>query len=453
MVRNSDLAAHPLIRKNYPVLSEALLSGASPQLRNMASVGGNLMQRTRCTYFRDPSYPCNKRTPGAGCAALHGYTRGHAVLGTSDRCIASFPGDMPVAMAALDAVVRTRRPHGGERTIPLADFYVAYGDDPARETVLEHGELITAVELPATPWFARSHYLKVRDRASYEFALASAAVALDLDERDGGRIRDCRIALGGVGSKPWRSREAEQALAGARAEEGTYQKAAEGGSLARRPPPAEGQRISRSSWRSAPSPGRWRRPRRRRYERHESAGSGRAAGRPHLGGRPADRSRRRPSQDHRRRPLCRGRPSQGARLRDDRAEHHREGGDHRDRHRRGAPLSRRPHRPHPRERPRAEEAAKGRQGRSAAVRQDGGGPPAAVGQRDPLRRPARRRGGRRHPGARPPRGGPGRRPLPRGEAGARPRRRRDLPSWARTWGGRCSTIAATPKPLSRLPVW
>jgi xanthine dehydrogenase YagS FAD-binding subunit len=224
LVRNSDLAAHPLIRKNYPVLSEALLSGASPQLRNMASVGGNLMQRTRCTYFRDPSYPCNKRTPGAGCAALHGYTRSHAVLGTSDRCIASFPGDMPVAMAALDAVVRTRRPRGGERTIPLADFYVPYGDDPARETVLEHGELITAVELPATPWFARSHYLKVRDRASYEFALASAAVALDMD---GGRIRAARVALGGVGSKPWRSPEAEQALTGARAEEKTYQAAAE----------------------------------------------------------------------------------------------------------------------------------------------------------------------------------------------------------------------------------
>jgi xanthine dehydrogenase YagS FAD-binding subunit len=241
LVRNSDLAAHPLVRKNYPVLSEALLSGASPQLRNMASVGGNLMQRTRCTYFRDPSYPCNKRTPGAGCAALHGYNRGHAVLGTSDRCIASFPGDMPVAMTALDAVVRTRRPHGGERTIPLADFYVPYGDDPARETVLEHGELITAVELPATPWFARSHYLKVRDRASYEFALASAAVALDLD--GSGRIRAARVALGGVGSKPWRSREAEQALAGARAEEKSYQAAAEAALRGARPQKDNGFKI------------------------------------------------------------------------------------------------------------------------------------------------------------------------------------------------------------------
>jgi xanthine dehydrogenase YagS FAD-binding subunit len=224
MVRNSDLANDSTIRQRYPVLSEALLSGASPQLRNMATVGGNLMQRTRCFYFRDTVYPCNKRTPGSGCAALEGYNRIHAVLGTSDKCIAAFPGDMPVAMAALDAVVHTRRPNGSERAIPLTDFHVSYGDDPARESVLEHGELITAVELPAIPWFARSHYLKVRDRASYEFALASAAVALDLD---GGRIRAARVALGGVGTKPWRSREAEQALAGQTASEATYRAAAE----------------------------------------------------------------------------------------------------------------------------------------------------------------------------------------------------------------------------------
>ncbi|HEY0556468.1 MAG TPA: xanthine dehydrogenase family protein subunit M [Thermoanaerobaculia bacterium] len=224
MVRNSDLANDPTIRKRYPVLSEALLSGASPQLRNMASVGGNLMQRTRCYYFRDTEYPCNKRVPGSGCAALEGFNRIHAVLGTSDKCIASFPGDMPVAMVALDAIVHTRRPNGSERTIPLADFHVSYGDDPARETVLDHGELITAVELPATSWFARSHYLKVRDRASYEFALASAAVALDLD---GGRIRAARVALGGVGTKPWRSAEAERALTGQKAEESTYRAAAE----------------------------------------------------------------------------------------------------------------------------------------------------------------------------------------------------------------------------------
>ncbi len=240
MVRNSDLANDPTIRKRYPVLSEALLSGASPQIRNMASVGGNLMQRTRCYYFRDTAYPCNKREPGSGCAALEGYNRIHAVLGTSDKCIAAFPGDMPVAMAALDAVVRTRRPNGSERSIPLADFHVSYGEDPARETVLEHGELITAVELPATPWLARSHYLKVRDRASYEFALASAAVALDLD---GGRIRAARVALGGVGTKPWRSAEAEQALTGQKAEEATYRAAAEAALRGARPQKDNGFKI------------------------------------------------------------------------------------------------------------------------------------------------------------------------------------------------------------------
>jgi xanthine dehydrogenase YagS FAD-binding subunit len=224
LVRNSDLANDPTVRKRYPVISEALLSGASPQIRNMASVGGNLLQRTRCYYFRDTASPCNKRAPGSGCAALEGFNRIHAVLGTSDKCIATFPGDMPVAMVALDAVVHTRRPNGSERTIPLTDFHVSYGDDPARESVLDHGELITAVELPAVPWFARSHYLKVRDRASYEFALASAAVALDLD---GGRIRAARVALGGVGTKPWRSPEAERALIGGKAEEATYRAAAE----------------------------------------------------------------------------------------------------------------------------------------------------------------------------------------------------------------------------------
>jgi xanthine dehydrogenase YagS FAD-binding subunit len=240
MVRNSDLANDPGIRKRYPVLSEALLSGASPQLRNMATVGGNLMQRTRCYYFRDTAYPCNKRVPGLGCAALEGYNRIHAVLGTSEKCIATHPGDMPVAMAALDAVVHTRRPDGRERAIPLVDFHVPYGEDPARESVLEHGELITAVELPAVPWFARSYYLKVRDRASYEFALASAAVALDLD---GNRIRAARVALGGVGTKPWRSVEAEQALTGRKAEEAAYQAAAEAALRDARPQKDNGFKI------------------------------------------------------------------------------------------------------------------------------------------------------------------------------------------------------------------
>jgi len=243
LVRNSDLANDKAIRQRYPVLSEALLSGASPQLRNMATVGGNLMQRTRCYYFRDAISPCNKRQPGSGCAALEGYNRIHAVLGTSDKCIATFPGDMPVAMAALDAVVRTRRRNGAERTIPLADFHVSYGDEPARESVLEHGELITAVDLPAVPWLARSTYLKVRDRASYEFALASAAVALDLEGGRGGRIRAARVALGGVATKPWRSHEAEQALTGAKADEAAFRAAAEAALQAAQPQKHNGFKI------------------------------------------------------------------------------------------------------------------------------------------------------------------------------------------------------------------
>jgi len=198
------------------------------------------MQRTRCYYFRDAISPCNKRQPGSGCAAIGGYDRIHAVLGTSDKCIATFPGDMPVAMAALDAVVHTRRPNGTERAIPLADFHVSYGDDPARETVLEHGELITAVELPAVPWFARSTYLKVRDRASYEFALASAAVALDLER---GAIRAARVALGGVATKPWRSHEAEKVLTGAKAEEATFRAAAEAALMDARPQRNNGFKI------------------------------------------------------------------------------------------------------------------------------------------------------------------------------------------------------------------
>lgn len=211
-VRNSDLAYHAAVRTRYPVLSEALLSGASPQLRNMATVGGNLMQRTRCPYFRDGHSPCNKRAPRSGCAALDGFNRGHAVLGTSAHCIAAHPSDLCVALAILDATVRTTGPKG-DRAIPFADFHRLPGDTPERETALDHGELITAVELPALPWATRSHYLKVRDRASYEFALASAAVALEVAD---GVIRRARIALGGVGTKPWRAAEAEKALVGKR---------------------------------------------------------------------------------------------------------------------------------------------------------------------------------------------------------------------------------------------
>ncbi|MEP6769220.1 MAG: xanthine dehydrogenase family protein subunit M [Acidobacteriota bacterium] len=232
LVRNSDLAKDPAIRRRYPVLSEAILSGASAQIRNMATTGGNLLQRTRCQYFRDVHSPCNKREPGSGCAALDGYNRIHALLGTSDKCIATFPGDMPVALAALGGVVRTRRGDGTERQIPLSDFYVSYGEDPARETVLAHGELITAVDLPADGWLARSHYLKMRDRASYEFALASAAVALDVAD---GRIRQARVALGGIATRPWRSAEAEKALAGATPGEVAWKAAAEAALSGARP--------------------------------------------------------------------------------------------------------------------------------------------------------------------------------------------------------------------------
>jgi xanthine dehydrogenase YagS FAD-binding subunit len=223
LVRNSDVAWSTVVKERYPVLSEALLAGASGQIRNMASVGGNLMQRTRCYYFRDRAMPCNKREPGSGCSAIEGHNRIHAVLGTSSRCIATSPGDMPVALAALGAIVRLSGPEG-ERTIPLVDFHLLPGEHPERETVLQPGEMITAVDVPSLPWARRSHYRKVRDRASYAFALASAAVALDLD---GTRIRDARVALGGVGTKPWRSREAERALVGRSATPATFRAAAE----------------------------------------------------------------------------------------------------------------------------------------------------------------------------------------------------------------------------------
>jgi xanthine dehydrogenase YagS FAD-binding subunit len=218
LVSNTDLAYHEAVRKHFPVLSEALLSGASPQLRNMASVGGNLMQRTRCYYFRDGISPCNKREPGSGCAALEGYNRIHAVLGVSDQCIATNPSDMAVALVALDAVVKVRGPKG-ERAIKATDFHLLPGEHPERETALEHGELITAVELTQSPLAAHSHYLKVRDRASYEFALASSAVALEITD---GVIRAARLALGGVATKPWRAFDAEKALVGQKPTEATF---------------------------------------------------------------------------------------------------------------------------------------------------------------------------------------------------------------------------------------
>jgi xanthine dehydrogenase YagS FAD-binding subunit len=223
LVRNSDLVIHPLIVKGYPVLAEALLSGASEQLRNLATTGGNLLQRTRCPYFRDVQTACNKRTPGSGCSAIGGFTRSHAVLGGSAQCIATNPSDMNVALVALDAIVHTTSATG-TRTIPIADFHTLPGDHPEIESVLGPGELITQVELPPSAVAARSHYLKVRDRASFAFALASAAVAVDLA---GGTIREARIALGGVATKPWRAREAEAILAGQKPSVDVFRRAAD----------------------------------------------------------------------------------------------------------------------------------------------------------------------------------------------------------------------------------
>jgi xanthine dehydrogenase YagS FAD-binding subunit len=210
LASNTDVAYHPLVTARFPALAEALLSGASPQLRNMATVGGNLLQRTRCPYFRDGTSACNKRAPGSGCAAQDGFTRSHAVLGTSTRCIATHPSDMAVALVALDAIVHTHGP-SGDRAIPVADFHTVPGEHPEIESVLSPGELVMYVELPASPFAARSRYTKVRDRASFSFALASAAVALDVR---GGTVRDARIALGGVATKPWRAKDAERALIG-----------------------------------------------------------------------------------------------------------------------------------------------------------------------------------------------------------------------------------------------
>src|SRR5256885_63999 len=207
----AEVAAHPGVIEQFPVISEALLNSASPQVRNQATMGGNLLQRTRCPYFRDVGYAaCNKRTPGSGCAAIGGENRWHAVLGTSESCIAANASDLAVALVALDAAIEVRGARG-QRTVLLSDFHQLPGATPHIETVLEPGEVIAAITAPANPAARRSHYLKVRDRASFEFAVVSAAVALDMD---GGRIRQARVALGGVGTKPWRVPQVETALAG-----------------------------------------------------------------------------------------------------------------------------------------------------------------------------------------------------------------------------------------------
>jgi xanthine dehydrogenase YagS FAD-binding subunit len=221
MARNSHTANHLLIRQRYPMLSQALLSGATQQLRNMATVGGNLMQRTRCYYFYDTATPCNKRELGTGCSALEGFNRIHAILGTSEQCIATHPSDMCVALAALDAVVRVTGA-SGDRQIPIAEFHRLPGDTPHIDTNLGEDELITAVDLPRSPFAPRSHYLKIRDRASYAFALVSVAAALHI-END--KIQAARLVMGGVAHKPWRATEAEEILVGATPNQEVFEQA------------------------------------------------------------------------------------------------------------------------------------------------------------------------------------------------------------------------------------
>jgi xanthine dehydrogenase YagS FAD-binding subunit len=221
--RNADLANHPLIRERYAVLSQAVLAGASAQLRNMATTAGNLLQRTRCVYFRDTASPCNKREPGSGCSAMQGFNRTQAILGTSDSCIASNPSDMNVALAALEATIHFEGTRG-KRAVPIDEFYLLPGDTPECETMLEAGDLVTHVTVPAPVEGARSLYLKLRDRASYEFALASAGVVVAVKD---GRITHARVGLGGVATKPWRSREAEQELMNASPDEATFRRAAD----------------------------------------------------------------------------------------------------------------------------------------------------------------------------------------------------------------------------------
>jgi xanthine dehydrogenase YagS FAD-binding subunit len=238
-VRNSTLAYDETVKRDYSVLSQAILAGASTQIRNMATTAGNILQRTRCVYFRDPAMPCNKREPGSGCPAITGHNRMLAILGASEHCIATNPSDMCVALAALEATVHVQR---GDQTvaIPFAEFHTLPGDAPHRENVLEPGDLITHVELPPPLRGTKQFYLKLRDRASYEFALASAAVILELA---GGNIATARIALGGVGTKPWRSPEAEAALIGQPAADATYRAAAEAAVRDARPQSQNGFKV------------------------------------------------------------------------------------------------------------------------------------------------------------------------------------------------------------------
>ncbi len=224
LAKNTDTANHPLIRQNYPLLTQAILAGASQQIRNMASNGGNLLQRTRCPYFYEVSMPCNKREPGTGCSALEGINRMHAVFGWSKECVAVHPSDMCVALVALDAVVKVQGAGGKERSIPFADFHRLPENMPEKDNNLNQGELITSIEIPKNNFAAKSYYLKIRDRASYAFALVSVAAAL---ETSGNKITQARVALGGVSHKPWRALEAEKFLAGKDATEANFKLAAE----------------------------------------------------------------------------------------------------------------------------------------------------------------------------------------------------------------------------------
>ena len=232
LATNTATANHPLIRENYPLLTQAIVAGASAQLRNMATNGGNLLQRTRCQYFYDTAMPCNKREPGTGCGALQGLNRIHAIFGWSEKCVATYPGDMANALYALEAMVRVRGADGGERTIPIGELHRLPGGTPEKDTNLQHGELIVAIELPQSNFANHSYYLKVRDRASYAFALVAVAAALELE---GGTIRQARVVLGSVAHKPWRSPEAEAALAGKPASEESFRMAAEAALRGARP--------------------------------------------------------------------------------------------------------------------------------------------------------------------------------------------------------------------------
>jgi xanthine dehydrogenase YagS FAD-binding subunit len=240
LARMSDVAAHPDTRRLQPLLVETLIEGASPQLRNMATIGGNLMQRVRCPYFRMLDAPCNKRTPGSGCSAIHGINGGHAILGTSDQCVATHPSDLAVALVALDAVMRVRGPQG-ERAFPVEDLYRLPGDTPHLEHTLRPGELIVEVRVPAGRYASRARYLKVRDRSSFEFAVVSIAAALQIED---GVIRAARIAAGGVGTRPWRVRASESVLVGKVADRNAFQLAAEQASDGARPLSGNGYKVT-----------------------------------------------------------------------------------------------------------------------------------------------------------------------------------------------------------------